>query len=94
MAQCLRVRLRTDSLGSTLSEAVFFSLLYISFSIIFFPFSLFPFILVAARKRLCFSAQSEGTTAAIVWNWSAKTLSPGPLLTVLYYSSCHIFPPV
>ena len=36
MAQCLRVGLRTDSLGSTLGEAVFFSLLYISFSIIFF----------------------------------------------------------
>ena len=53
MAQCLRVGLRTDSLGSTLGEAVFFSLLYISssfrnFNHIFFPFSLFPFILIAA----------------------------------------------
>ena len=28
------------------------------------------------------------------WNWSGKTLSPGALLAVLYFSSCHIFPPV
>ena len=28
------------------------------------------------------------------WNWSSKTLSPGALLAVLYFSSCHIFPPV
>ena len=38
--------------------------------------------------------QSEGRTAATVWNWSGKTLSPGALLAVLYFSSCHIFPPV
>ena len=42
---------------------------------------------------LCFSAQSKGRTAATVWNWSGKTLSPGALLAVLYFSSCHIFPP-
>ena len=28
-----------------------------------------------------------------VWNWSGKTLSPGALLAVLYFSSCHIFRP-
>ena len=38
--------------------------------------------------------QSEARTAATVWNWSGKTLSPGALLAVLYFSSCHIFPPV
>ena len=54
-----------------------------------------PFwLLIGARKLLCFSAQSEGRTAATVWNWSGKTLSPGALLAVLYFSSCHIFPPV
>ena len=54
-----------------------------------------PFwLLIGARKRLCFSAQAEGRTAATVWNWSGKTLSPGALLAVLYFRSCHIFPPV
>ena len=56
MAQCLRARLRTHSLGSTLGEAVFFSLLYISSSFRnfnhIFSFNLFPFILIAA---LCVS---------------------------------------
>ena len=37
---------------------------------------------------------SPTRTAAIVWNWSGKTLSPGALLAVLYFSSCLIFPPV
>ena len=46
------------------------------------------------RERLCFSAQSEGRMAVAVWNWSGKTLSPRALLTVLYFSSHHIFPPV
>ena len=50
--------------------------------------------LIGARKLLCFSAQSEARTTATVWNWSGKTLSPGALLAVLYFSSCHIFPPV
>ena len=55
------------------------------------PFSL----LIGVRERLCFSAQSEARTAATVWNWSGKTMSPGALLAVLYFSSlCHIFPPV
>ena len=54
-----------------------------------------PFwLLIGARKLLCFSAQSKGRTAATVWNWSGKTLSPGALLAILYFSSCHIFPPV
>ena len=37
------------------------------------------------------SHQSEPRTAATVWNWSGKTLSPGALLAGLYFSSCHIF---
>ena len=37
-----------------------------------------PFwLLIGARKLLCFSAQSEGRTAATVCNWSGNTLSPG-----------------
>ena len=53
-----------------------------------------PFwLLIGASKLLCFSAQSEGRTAAAVCNWSGKTLSPGALPAVLYFSSCHIFRP-
>ena len=44
-------------------------------------------LLIGARKLLCFSAQSEGRTAATVWNWSGKILSPGALLAVLFFSS-------
>ena len=51
-------------------------------------------LLIGARKLLCFSAQSEGRTATTVWNWAGKKLSPGALLAVLYFSSCHIFQPV
>ena len=36
--------------------------------------------MIGARKLLCFSAQSKGRTAATVWNWSGKTLSPGAFL--------------
>ena len=36
--------------------------------------------------------QSEVRTAVTVGNWSGKILSPGALLAVLYFSSCHIFP--
>ena len=54
------------------------------------PFSL----LIGVRKLVFFRHQSEGRTAATVWNWSGKTLSLGALLAVLYFSSCHIFPPV
>ena len=46
------------------------------------------------EKHKVFWHQSEGRTAAIVWNWSGKTLSPGALLAVLYFSSCHIFLPI
>ena len=54
-----------------------------------------PFwLLIGARKLVFFWHQSEARTAATVWNWSGKTLSPGALLAVLYFSSCHIFPPV
>ena len=51
-----------------------------------------PFwLLIGARKLLCFSAQSEGRTAATVWNWFGKTLSAGALLAVLCFSSCQNF---
>ena len=36
------------------------------------------------------SKRSEARTAATVWNWSGKTLSPGALFAVLYFSSFHI----
>ena len=53
-----------------------------------------PFwLLIGARKTQVFWHQSEARTAATVWNWSGKTLSPGALLAVLYFSSCHIFRP-
>ena len=42
-------------------------------------------LLIGARKLLCFLAQSEGRTAATVWNWSGKTLSLGALLAVLSF---------
>ena len=51
-----------------------------------------PFwLLIGARNLLCFSAQKEGRTTATVLNWSGKTLSPGALLVVLYFSSFHIY---
>ena len=54
-----------------------------------------PFcLLIGARKLVFFWHQSEAGTAATVWNWSGKTLSPRALLAVLYFSSCLIFPPV
>ena len=46
---------------------------------------------VMARKLVFFWHKSEARTAATVWNWSGKTLSPGALLAVHYFSSCHIF---
>ena len=53
-----------------------------------------PFwLLIGARKLLCFSAQSEGRTAATVWNWSGKTLSPGALLAVVYFFRAIFFRP-
>ena len=54
-----------------------------------------PFCLLIGQKNAkVFWHQSEVRTAATVWNWSGKKLSPGVLLAVLYFSSCHIFPPV
>ena len=51
-----------------------------------------PFwLLIGARKLVFFWHQSEARTAATVWNWSGKTLSPGALLAVLYFSSFHIY---
>ena len=46
-------------------------------------------LLIGARKLVFFWHQSEARTAATVWNWSGKTLSPGALLAVLYFSSFH-----
>ena len=49
-----------------------------------------PFCLLIGQKNTkVFWHQSEARTAATVWNWSGKTLSPGDLLAVLYFSSCH-----
>ena len=45
-------------------------------------------------KTQVFWHQSDARTAATVRNWSGKTLSPGALLAVLYFSSYLIFPPV
>ena len=54
-----------------------------------------PFwLLIGARKTQVFWHQWEARTTATVWNWSGKTLSPGALFAVLYFSSCHIFSPV
>ena len=55
-----------------------------------------PFYLLIGQKNTnVFWHQSEARTAATVWNWSGKTLSPRALfVVVLYFSSCHIFPPV
>ena len=51
-----------------------------------------PFwLLIGARKTQVFWHQSEARTAAAVWNWSGKTLSPGALLAVPYFSSFHIY---
>ena len=52
-----------------------------------------PFwLLIGARKLVFFWHQSEAKTAATVWNWSGKTLSPGALLAVLYFSFVPYFP--
>ena len=51
-----------------------------------------PFwLLNGTRKLVFFWHQSEARTAATVWNWSGKTLSPGALLAVLYFSLFHIY---
>ena len=41
--------------------------------------------------RQVFYHQSEARTAATVWNWSGKTLSPGALLAVLHFSFVPYF---
>ena len=47
-----------------------------------------PFwLLIGARKTQAFWHQSEARTAVTVWTWSGKTLSPGALLAVLYFSA-------
>ena len=55
-----------------------------------------PFWLLIGQKNTnVFWHQSGARTAATVENWSGKTLSPGALLAILYFSSSwHIFPPV
>ena len=51
-----------------------------------------PFwLLIGAIKLVFFWHQSEARTAATVWNWSGKTLSPGALPAVLYFSPFHIY---
>ena len=54
-----------------------------------------PFCLLIGQKNTkVFWHQSEVRTASTIWNWSGKTLSPGALLTVLYFSLSYIFLPV
>ena len=48
-------------------------------------------LLIGARKTQIFWHQSEVRTAATAWNWSGKTLSPGALLAVLYFSFVPYF---
>ena len=53
-------------------------------------------LLIGARKLLCFSASSEGRTAATVWNWSGKTWPSGSsrrsfLFFVPYFPACLDF---
>ena len=48
-------------------------------------------LLIGDRELVFFWHQSEARAAAIVWNWSGKTLSPGALLAVLYFSLFHVY---
>ena len=50
--------------------------------------------LIGQKNTNVFWHQSEARTAAGFWNWSGKTLSPGALLAVLYFSLRDIYPPV
>ena len=43
------------------------------------------------EKLVFFWHQSEARMAVTVWNWSGKTLSPGPLLAILYFSFVPYF---
>ena len=46
----------------------------------------------------CLTRPVPTVAAVLASDWcqknTSKTLSPGALLAVLYFSSCHIFPPV
>ena len=44
------------------------------------------------QKNTSFLAPIRSQNGGDRWNWSGKTLSPGALLAVLYFSSCLIFP--
>ena len=51
-----------------------------------------PFcLLIGARKTQVFWHQSEARTAATVWNWTGKTLSPGAFPAILYFSFVPYF---
>ena len=51
-----------------------------------------PFwLLIRQKNTKVFWHQSAARTAVTFWNWSGETLSSGTLLTILYFSSCHIF---
>ena len=65
-----------------------------SISLVFFRSGFYVvrhFRLSLLLRLVFFWHQSEARTAATVWNWSGKTLSPGALLAVLYFSSFHIY---
>ena len=52
-----------------------------------------PFwLLIGARKTQVFWHQSKARTAATIWKWSGKTVSPGALLAVLYSFRAIYFP--
>ena len=53
-----------------------------------------PFSFLCVPYTCVFLAPIRNQNGGDRWNWSGKTLSPGALLAVLYFSSCHIFPPV
>ena len=48
-------------------------------------------LLIGARKTQVFWHQSEARTAATVWNWTGKTLSPGAFPAILYFSFVPYF---
>ena len=49
------------------------------------------YVTTLTSSFMFFWHQSEARPAATVWSWSGKTLSPGALLAVLYFSSFHIY---
>ena len=48
-------------------------------------------LLIGQKNKKVSWYQSETRTAVTVQNWSGKTLSPGALLAVLYFSLCHTY---